>query len=134
MAFVHGKNAVVKLNAADLSAFTNKVDYKRKVDSHDTTTFGQAGHTYAPGLTDGTVSLHGTFDDGTSPSPDAVIRGLLGGSNVAFIYQPEGTGVGKSQNVCQVQVTSYNTSAPVADMVSWDAELQISGNVTITDQ
>lgn len=133
MAFIHGKSAVVTVDAVDLSTFTNNVAFNRSVDSHDTTTFGQSGHTYAPGLTDGSVTLSGIYDDGVAGAPTK-LRALLGGANVTLIYRPEGVGAGKAHNSCSVQVTSYSESAPVADMISWEAELQISGSVTITDQ
>ena len=133
MAFVHGKDTFVSIDSVDISPETNNVAYNRTVDSHDVTCFGQDGHVYAPGLTDGTVTLSGVYDNGATEAPTK-LRALLGGANVTFIYRPEGTGTGLPENNSSVQVTSYNETAPVADMISWEAELQISGNVTITDQ
>lgn len=133
MAFVHGKNAVVKVGTNDVSAFTNSVDFEQSADTHDTTTFGQTGHTYAGGLTDGKVSLKGLYDSTASTGPRDAIQAILG-TNVAFNYQPEGTGTGKPDTTGNVVVNSYKESAPVADMVTWEAELTISGAVTTSDQ
>lgn len=131
MAFKHGKTAVVKLNATDLSAYTNNVAYKRSADSHDTTTFGKTAHTYAGGLKDGTVTLTGIYDDGAS-GPRAIVEPLLG-TVVTFLHQPEGAGTGNPQDSVSVLVTAYEETVPVADMITWSATLQMSDAVTTTD-
>lgn len=133
MAFIHGKNAVVSLDGTDLSAFINNVAFNQSADSHDVTCLGAVGHAYAAGLTDGTCTISGIYDDGAA-GPAAEIRPLVGGANVTLLYKPEGTGAGKIQNSASVQVKTYNETAPVAEMVSWEAELQISGAVTTSDQ
>jgi hypothetical protein len=132
MAFVHGKDAYTSLDANDISAFCNSVEMKRSADSHDTTTFGKTGHVYQGGLTDGTASIGGIYDD-TASGPKAVVEPLLG-TVVDLVYRPEGTGTGKPEQTCDVLVMSYEESAPVADMIQWKAELQISDAVTTADQ
>lgn len=131
MAFKHGKTTVVKLNATDLSAYTNNAAFKRSADSHDTTTFGKTAHTYEGGLKDGTVTLTGFYDDGAS-GPKAIVEPLLG-TKVTFLYQPEGAGTGNPQDSVSVLVTAYEETAPVADMITWSATLQMSDTVTVTD-
>lgn len=133
MSFVHGKGAYISVDSNDISAFCDSVDFNRSVDSHDTTTFGQQGHTYHGGLTDGTVSIGGTYDDGAT-GPKAVIEPLMDGTLQGVVYRPEGTGPGKPQATFDALVTSYAESAPVADMIKWKAELQISGTVAEADQ
>jgi hypothetical protein len=132
MAFKHGKDAEIELASTDLSAFCDNVDFQRSADSHDTTTFGQDGHTYAGGLTDGTCALTGTYDDGAS-GPKAIVEPLLG-TVVAVLYRPEGTGTGKPEAQFNALVTGYGETTPVADMIKWKADLQISGSVTEADQ
>lgn len=129
MAFVHGKGAIFKVGTNDISAFTNSVEFEATADTHDTTTFGQTGHTYAGGLTDGKVQLKGLYDNTTSTGPRDAIDAVLG-TSVAFTYQPEGTGTGKVETTGNAVVKSYKETAPVADMVTWEAELTISGAVT----
>ena len=41
MSFVHGKGSVVILGGSDLSAYSDNVEWGRKPDSHDVTTFGK---------------------------------------------------------------------------------------------
>ena len=128
MAFVHGKGTSITVDSVDLSDFTNNVAKKRSADSHDTTTFGQDGHTYQGGLTDGTYTLTGTYDGGASSTPRDTLEGNLG-SVVTFIYQQE-TGTGKPKSTGSVLMTAYEETAPVADMITWSATLQISGTET----
>lgn len=132
MAFKHGKDTVITLNAIDISAFTNSTTQGRESDSHDVTTYGKTAHVYNGGLLDGTVTLAGIYDDGAT-GPRTVIEPLLG-TNVTFTFKPEGTGAGKPEDSVNVLVMSYEETAPVADMISWSCELQMSDAVTTTDQ
>lgn len=131
MTFVHGKGAVVSLNAVDLSPYTNKVDFDREADAHDTTAFGKNSKTYFGGLKDAKVTMEGTYDNGAVNSPRVVIEGALG-TIVPMIYKPEGTGTGKPIRTVSVVVTKYKESAEVAEMIKWTAELQCSDDVTNT--
>jgi hypothetical protein len=133
MAFKHGKDTAVSVNSVDLSAFTNSTDFNTDADVHDTTTYGQAAHTFQAGLTNGTVTLKGIYDSGAS-GPGKTLRPLLGGASVTLLYKPEGTGTGKPSRSVSVVVKSYNESAPVADMITWQADLQMTGAITDTTQ
>lgn len=132
MAFIHGKGSVVILAAADLSAFVNSMDWNRSADEHDVTTYGQVAHIKQGGLLDGTCQIGGIYDNSVS-GPRRIIEPLLG-TNVALIHRPEGTGAGKPQDTATVHVQSYNESSPVADMVTWTADLNISGDPVTADQ
>lgn len=132
MAFVHGKDAYVKVGTADISVFTNSVAPKRSADSHDTTTFGKDAHTYQGGLLDGTVALEGIYDDGVT-GPKAVLEPMLG-TVVDVVYRPEGTGAGKPEQTGKGLVTSYEETTPVADMIMWKCELQLSDTFATADQ
>lgn len=132
MAFVHGKGTSITVNSVDLSAFTSNVAYKRSADSHDTTTFGATGHAYQGGLTDGTFTLTGTYDDGASATPKVTLEAALG-TVVAYVYE-EKVLSGAKKSTGNVLVTAYEETAPVADMITWSATLQISGAVTVGAQ
>lgn len=132
MAFTHGKGVFVSLNASDLSAFSNNVAFPRSADTHDVTTYGKNSHVYKGGLKDGTATISGVYDDGAT-GPQAVIEPLLG-TNVTLIYRPEGTGSGRPQYSVNVVVMNYEETAPVADMITWQAECQLSDDVTTTNQ
>lgn len=133
IAQIHGKTGALLINAKDCSAFTNSIDFKQSADTSDTTTFGAAGHTYFGGLTDGTVSLKGIYDNTTVTGPRAAVQASLG-ATVVFKYRPEGVGTGKPESVFNVVVSAYEESVAVADMVMWSGEAKISGSVTTSAQ
>lgn len=131
MAFKHGKDTVIKLNAVDLSTFVTTSDLDRKADSHDVTTYGNGSYVYAGGLLDATASMAGVYDNTAATGPRAVIRPLIG-TVVVLVRQPEGAGVGKPQDSVNVLITKYVETNPVADMVTWSCEMQCSGPITST--
>lgn len=133
MALVHGKTTVIKLNAKDLSAYTNTSELNQSGDSHDVTCYGATAHVYAGGLTDAKASLSGVYDSTAVSGPRAAIQPLIG-TVVPLIRQPEGTGTGKPQDSVSVLVIGYVETNPVADMIKWSAELQCSGAINSTAQ
>ncbi len=130
MSFVHGKDTEVEVNSVDISAFTNSTTWSPSASSHDVTTYGRNSRNYKGGLKDGTATIGGMFDNAAASTPALVLNAALGGNLVPFVYRPAGTGTGLAERTVQVLVTAYEESAPVADMVSWTATLQFSGDVT----
>lgn len=134
MSFVHGKSTYVSIDGFDISAYTNTSTFTRGQDSHDTTTYGKDDHVYSGGLRNNTVNLGGIYDT-VSGGPGAVFRDIHDAAAlVTFIRRCEGTGSGKPQESVSVLVTSYVETNPVADMVTWTAELQCSDEITTTTQ
>lgn len=134
MAFVHGKNTYVSLNGVDLSAFTNTSEFTRTNDSHDVTTYGKNSHVFKGGLAGGTATMGGIYDNGTTGPRDTIEPLIQNENTVTFIRRPEGTGSGLPQDSVAVLVTSYDESSPAADMVTWSCEMQLSDDVTSTNQ
>lgn len=133
MTFVHGKNTYVSLDGDNLSAFSNNVEFSRSGDSHDVTTFGKNSHVKQGGLLDGTASVTGVYDNTALTGPRAVIEPLIG-TVVVLIHRPEGTGSSLPQDTVDVLVTGYTESSPVADMVTWTCDLELSDDVDSTPQ
>lgn len=129
MGFVHGKGTAVSVGGTELGAFSNSVTFGRSADSHDVTTFGKNSKVYAPGLKDGTATIEGIYDNTAETGPAAVLRPLIGAAAVELIYQPEGAGAGKPLSTVDILVTSYEETAPVADMITFSAELQLSDDI-----
>ncbi|HEX6969409.1 MAG TPA: hypothetical protein VF174_11460 [Micromonosporaceae bacterium] len=136
MAKVHGKNTVVKVDDNDLSQYCNTSEFEATKDTHDTTGYGADGHEFSEGLTNGTFTMGGVYDSTAGTGPRAVLKPLTkaGAGTVTVVRQIEGTGAGKPQDSFTAILTSYTESAPVADMVAWQAEFQISGDVDDTPQ
>jgi hypothetical protein len=135
MTNVHGKVTVVTLNGVDYSAYANKTDFKDSTDTHENTTYGRDRKTYHGGLGDGTVSVGGFYDNTAVAGPRALFKPLKAAGNaVVFVYRPEGTGAGKAQSIVSVLISSFEESSPVGDMVTWSAELQMTGVLDETAQ
>lgn len=132
MAFVHGKDTYISLNAADLSAFTNTSELGRTSDKHDVTTYGKTSHVYVGGLLDGAASMGGIYDN-TATGPRDIIEPLIG-TTVTLVRRPEGTGSGRPQDSVTVLVEEYVETNPVADMVTWSCKLQCSDEIASTNQ
>lgn len=132
MSFVHGKDTYISLNASDLSAYVTTSELERTADKHDVTTYGKDDHVYQGGLGDGTASMEGIYDNTTS-GPRDIIEPLIG-TVVALIRRPEGTGSGLPEDTVDVLVEKYKETNPVADMVKWSVDLQLSDAVTSTNQ
>jgi hypothetical protein len=132
MGKIHGKDVYVSIDGDDISEYANNLEYGRTGDSHDVTCFGADGHEFQGGLTNGTATLTGIYDDTAGVGPAAAFPPLLT-TLVPIVYRPTGVGTGKREDQFTALVTAYNETAPVADMITWTAELQISGSVnTIT--
>lgn len=131
MAFINGRNAVVVVASADMSAYTTKVDFKQKADVNDVTTFGKSSKVYLGGLKDGTCTLSGVYDNTAVSGPAAKLRPLLG-TAVTLVWEPEGITTGKPVHTVGAVLAAYDESAPVADTISWTCELQLSDDITTT--
>jgi hypothetical protein len=138
MAFQHGRDGEFKLDDSsftlrDLSNFVGNVDFPRDVDAPETTVFGNAGdRTYiAGGLRGATMSISGFWDPTNSTGPDDVLSGVLGATgSLTFNYNPSGTGAGKVEYSGESILTNYSVSQPVDGVISFTADLQVTGAVT----
>lgn len=137
MAKKHGKDTHVEIDGNDISTHTNNTAFNRAGDSHDVTTYkadpADTAHIFQGGLTQGTCTISGIYDTDVTTGPRVIIEPLVG-TVVPFIYQPEGTGTGLPQDSVDVLVTAYNETSPVADMITWTAELQLTGEIDSTAQ
>lgn len=133
MTTIHGRKAVVKLAAIDLTQYSNNSQLEFTSDTHDVTVYGKDAHVFDAGLLNGTGTISGFYDNTAVSGPRAAIKPMVG-TKVTFTHQPEGTGSGKPQDVVQVVVTKYVQTHPVADMVTWSVDLQFSDVVNSTPQ
>lgn len=131
--FVHGKGTVLKSGATDISDFTSNSQLERDSDSHDVTAYGATSHAYHAGLLDAKFTADGTYDS-TSSTGSRAIFGAAIGTTIAITRQAEGAGTGKPQEVFNIIVTKYTETNPVNDMIKWQVEGQVSGDITITAQ
>lgn len=145
MAFVHGKNAYVAMEASvgagsvtDYSAYFNDVSLSRSIETAETTTFGDDDKEYIIGLRDATVSLSGLFD----ATMDGVLAGLLGAGKVVVHLATNGGTASASNPVYKLDggtgdfsapgaiITSYDISPAVGDVIPFSVDIQVSGAIT----
>lgn len=126
--FRHGKRTAVLLNGTDMTPFLNEATQTQEIETAETTTFSDEDKTYIVGLGDGTISTSGLFDS-TAGASDAVLSGLIGQEDNTFTVLPEGATAGARSIIANGQLTSYEVSSPVADVVSISAEVQADGGL-----
>jgi hypothetical protein len=126
--FRHGKKTAVFLNATDMSPFLNEATTTQEIETTETTTFGVQDKTYIAGMSDGTISTSGLFDS-TAGASNAVLSGALLLEDNTFTVLPEGVVAGRRSVLANGQVTSYEISSPVSDVVSISAEVQADGGL-----
>lgn len=129
MAFRHGKNTKVLFNAYDVSGYLNESSLSESVETGETTVYGKAAKTYITGLRDATMSMSGLFD-GDANASDALFTAVIGSNTDNIItFAPEGLALGRRvQTLASIQ-TSYETSSPVADVVSISLEAQADDRI-----
>ncbi len=127
-----GHVSLLSVNAHDVSPYVTSVTATRNNDVLDTTTYGQTGHTFVAGLTNGKLVVNGLWDKTAVVGSYTVFKAMLGAAQVAFIWSPEGSTSGNVKITGNCVIESYVESAPVADLVTFTATLQITGAVTDT--
>lgn len=115
----------------NLTSYITDVEFPMSQDVAETTTKGQTAKTYVQGHTDATITINGRYDSTASTGPDVVLAGLIGDAGtVLFEFGPEGNGSTKVKYSGECICTSYSISSPLADVVGFTAEFQITGAVT----
>ncbi len=130
--FVHGKSTDFELDdtggtSRSLANVLTSVDFPETIDTAESTAFGSTSKSYLVGLRDATISVSGLWD--------ATVDGYIIGTEPAsrtFIFGPAGSTGGNVKYTGEAILTNYSVSAPVADVVTFSLDLQVTGNVTRT--
>ncbi|MFH0981749.1 MAG: hypothetical protein V2A79_09440 [Planctomycetota bacterium] len=126
MAFEHGRETAVYVSKYNLSAYLVASDVNAVVDSHDSTTYGDAAHEKSPGLRDGSATLQGIFD----VTLDGYVESWLGSaSGEAFTVALGGAALADRCMTGKVRHVSYGSSAPVGGMVAVTARVEGDGGI-----
>jgi len=138
MAAVHGKGSVFKIdNAAgtitDITTYVDDISFPMKVAMAESTTMGKEDSTYVSGVADRTISIKGKWDSTAVSGEDVVLNGLVGLEVTStFEYGPEGSASGKVKYTGECFLTMYSVSSPLAGVVAFSADFQVSGALTRT--
>lgn len=131
MARYHGKNTFLSVDGVDLSPYLNEVTWPNDRDTAESSTFGQDAKTYVAGLSDSTIDLGGVWDDTAVSGPDVVLPPLLADdAPVEVIFGPSGDAATRRRFTAQAILTSYETTAPIGDVVAFSASFQVTGPIT----
>lgn len=131
MALRHGKATSVLFGSYDISAYLNDVKPQMTIATADVSTLGNNAKNYIAGQNDGTISLGGLFD-GAANAIDAIFADIVTNDRtpaVTIAYDGGLGTVGASCEICTVKQTSYDISAPVGDVVSLAANLQVTNGL-----
>jgi hypothetical protein len=139
VAFVHGKNAHFEVEDSGavsrvLSQYLDSISgLPGAVDLSEVTAFGDDGTMHIPGLENVTFSISGHYDPTETTGPHAVLSSLRSGAGgpYAFSYGPGGNASGAVEMAGDCWMTGYTVDAAVADKVSFSAEFQVNGTVTL---
>lgn len=120
MAFKHGKDTKVFINAVDFSSYFNNIDANRSADVAESTTFGNDNKTFIVGAKDGTLSIGGFFD----ATADATLQPLLGGADCVIAYGIDGLDATDGTTFGKGNINNYGVSSPVGDIVASTIDFQ----------
>ena len=123
MAFVHGKDATMSVDAQDVSSYTDSTSLNKVKDLFETTTFGNDDKTFIDGLREHDISIGGKWD----AALDLIMANADDGATVAFSFSPDAGTTTYSGNCL---ISNYNIDAPVGGGVTWSASYKPSGVVT----
>lgn len=130
MAFRHGKNAAISVDAKLLSAFCDNAEFGVEAALADVTTFGSTWTSAIKGLLSGTLTLSGSYDPTATTGPSAVLWAAMTADTAsAVIYYPGGNTTGQRSYTFSAFISNYKESAAVADKVTFSADFTITGAV-----
>lgn len=126
-------NAVLKINAVDLSNRTESVTLELAKDDIDVTAMGDGGHTHAAGLENDKLTVN-FWQDFAAASVDAtLIAAFQAGTAVAFKLAANGTTITSTNPVYSgsVVMTDYQPmTGKVGDGLMVPVTFVVSGTVT----
>lgn len=138
MAFVHGTNTYIAVEDSagtlrDISQYCNSVSgLPGTRDLAETTSFGANGTQSIPGLENVSFSIGGSFDPTTTTGPHAVLSSLRTAATFhGFEYAPQGNTTGNILFTGDCWLSKYEIESKVDDAVSFTAEFQVEGVVTV---
>lgn len=138
MAFVHSKNSkffVTDSGAVerDLSAFIDSISGLPGTPGlSEVTAFGDQGVKNIPGIQNVSFTIKGHYDPTAATGPHACLNSLRSAAAVStFKYGPSGNTATFVRMTGSCWLNSYEVESSVGDKVSFSAEFQVDGVVTV---
>lgn len=132
MAFVHGKNANISINAVDWSPYSDNISVPKDIDTSETSHFGTNAKTYIMGMEDSKVTVAGLWDATLDAAAQTILAGQANGTllSVPVIYGPAGSTTGNVKYTFSAILTQWQVDAGTGDVVKFSATLQRTGATT----
>lgn len=136
MAFAHGKDSVVKLDneagtLTDISAYIDNFEFDRMRDIPESSTMGDQAKEYAvPGLRDAKFTMSGKYDPATGAIDDILGAAFDDSATRTVDWSPAGTTTGRPKFSGESWITSYKVTGNIGGLVTFQAEGQVTGDVT----
>lgn len=128
MAFRHGKNAALTINAGALATFLTNVDFSTDLETADTTTFGSTWKSSVAGIPSGKIDFSGNYDPTAVTGPGAILFPLVtAGTAVTVLFYPGGNTSGQALYTMTTGgiVRSYSEASPVGGLVTFKGSVEI---------
>lgn len=115
----------IYLETADLTGFSNKIDFGTSAADLDRTTFASGGwHERVGGLFDTAVAADGFYDVGDLTKPDDTLFANLGVTGTALTVVPTAGTVGSLAYLCRILECDYKLGAPVGGLLAWTGTMK----------
>lgn len=125
MAFIHGKNTEVWVNAVDVSTYFRSADFSVDVETADTTAFKSSWKSAVAGNAASTYELEGLYDPTL-----ATIKNLIPVTGSTLTVGPGGmSAIGDVARLVNVKNTNYAESANIGDAVAFSWSVMADGTV-----
>lgn len=130
MAFVHGKNAKVYVNGADLSPYLRRVTTDLQANAVDTSTIGTNSRRYIAGQLNSNITADGLWDQqdltggGIYPNPETILGPALGTDFSIWTILPAGDAAGGYGYTIKSDETQYEITAPYDNAVAFTVAAQ----------
>ena len=101
----------------------------------DVSVVGRNYKDYLAGIADATLSVEGIYDPAASAAGSIFAIASHGTATQTFSYEwhPQGTAVGKPKFSGEAVVTAFSPGGAIDDAITFSAELQNSGTITIAN-
>lgn len=137
MAYAHGKD--VYFSVEDSAATTLRaivgvktVTFTQENETADITIIGDEGRKYRQGLTTGTITITGLWDQTASTGSNTVLQSLVGIEvTTGFEWGPQGNTAGQVKKSGECVLTSYEENSDLGDMVLFTASFNVHGDITV---
>ncbi len=137
MAYVHSRDAVVKLDHATgaltaITSYVNGVNFDQNPDQLEVTSLGEQDRQYLAGFISNQFTMTGLGDYADDAIDDILSTAVGSATTRTFELGPEGGTTGNVKYTGECLVLAYQTTDTVDAPITWSATCRITGNVTKT--